>query len=112
MISKEKFVEYLKQIKRLIDNANVLDQALKNFDTTSDFSGFSNFAAIDLTVSMLEDLVGDTRDGDYVPTNIEYFIYDLEFGTKWTEESITESDGTPIDISTPEKLYDYIVKNK
>jgi len=42
---------------------------------------------------------------------IEYFIYDLDFGKDWKEDSCSEEDGTIIDISTIEKLYDFLVLN-
>jgi len=47
----------------------------------------------------------------YSPTNIEYFIYDEEFGSKADEYFITESDGTEVKIRTPEDLWNYLVKN-
>ena len=110
MITKEQFVHYINEIELLIARSNMLDAALKDFDNTSDFGGFSNFRAIDDLVSLLEDVFQQERTIEY-PTDISYFIYDLEFGSNWTEDSFTGSDGKPIDISTPEKLYDYLVAN-
>ncbi len=111
MITKDQFVYYINEIKTLTEQANMLDEALKSFDSCRDFGGFSNFRAVDALVSLLEDAMGEERNKDY-PTDISYFIYDLEFGALWTEDSFQESDGTPIDISTPEKLYDYIIRSK
>lgn len=111
MLTKEQFVYYIGEIKTLIDQAHMLDEALKSFDNCSDFGGFSNFRAVDALVSLLEDVMGEERSTEY-PTNISYFIFDLEFGSEWTEESFQESDGTPIDISTAEKLYDYLIKSR
>lgn len=109
MITKEQFIYYIGEIKTLIEKSDMLSKALADFDSCRDFGGFSNFRAIDALVSLLEDVMGEERSTEY-PTNISYFIYDLEFGSKWTEDSIQESDGTPIDISTADKLYDYLVK--
>lgn len=110
MITKEQFVYYIGEIKTLIEQADMLDNALKNFDSCSDFGGFTNFRAVDALVSLLEDVMGEERSTEY-PTNISYFIYDLQFGSEWTTESFQSSDGTPIDISTAEKLYDYLIQN-
>lgn len=40
---------------------------------------------------------------------LTYWYYELEMGRKWTPDSVEEADGTPIDISTVDKLYDYLV---
>lgn len=40
---------------------------------------------------------------------IEYFCYELDFGKEWREGLITENDGTDINLSTPENLYDYLM---
>lgn len=40
---------------------------------------------------------------------LTYWYYELEMGRKWTLDSVEEADGTPIDISTVDKLYDYLV---
>lgn len=109
MITREQFVYYIGEIKTLIEKEHMLSDALKDFDSCSDFGGFSNFRAVEALVSLLEDIMGEERNTEY-PTNISYFIYDLDFGSLWTEESFQESDGTSIDISTAEKLYDYLVK--
>lgn len=42
---------------------------------------------------------------------IEYFIYDLEFGAKYTEGCVSINEGAPIDISTPELLWDFLVRS-
>ena len=110
MITKEQFVHYIDIIKTLMEKADMLNDALQNFDECSDFSGFSNFRAINALVELLEDIFHEDRSVEY-PTNISYFIYDLEFGSKWTEDSIWDENENSIDISTPEKLYDYLIEN-
>lgn len=40
---------------------------------------------------------------------ISYFIYELEFGKKWEPGMITDVDGSDIDLSTSEKLYDFLI---
>lgn len=58
----------------------------------------------DIVIKLLENMF---HDGD----TISWWIYDLDYGTKYEDGCITENDGTIIDLSTPEKLYDYLIKN-
>lgn len=41
--------------------------------------------------------------------DIDYFCYELDFGRSYVDGCVTDSDGNPIDLSTAEKLYDYLV---
>ena len=43
---------------------------------------------------------------------IGYFIYDLEFGEDYEPGCAVHTDGSNIDLSTVDKLYDYLIKNK
>ena len=110
LISKEKFMSVMNELKEMDDASNRLSDALRDYDSTSDFGGFSNFRAMDIAIDLLNILVQDFP-AEYVGSTIEYFIYDLEWGTAWTEESITEADGTPVRLSTVEELYDYLAEN-
>lgn len=110
LISKERFVEIMKEIKAMDEASRNLSKALEDFDNTSDFGGFSNFRAMDIAIDLLNILVQDFPE-EYFGSTIEYFIYDLEWGEKWEEDSITEADGTPIRLSTVEELYDYLESN-
>lgn len=109
MLTKEEFVNYMNTLKEVMDSSRTLSEALKNFDSCPDFGGFSNFRAEDLIVTLLEKLMDDAKDDKYDISDISYFIYDLEWGSKWTPDSITDMNGNSIDISTVEKLYDYLM---
>ena len=41
---------------------------------------------------------------------LEYFIFDLDFLRDAREYSITYADGTPIDVSSWDKVYDFLVR--
>lgn len=115
MLTKEEFVDYMNTLKKIMDSDTMLSDALKNFDSCSDFGGFSNFRAEDLIVTLLEKLMDDPKDEEYGISDISYFIYDLEWGSNWTPDSITDANGNSIDLSTVEKLYDYLksdIENK
>ena len=107
-LTKEQFVEYVGCIKKTCDKDDMLSEAIEkacNDDCrVIGLYGAECSAMVDL-LSLAMGLEVGTRDGN----EIEYFIYDLNFGKDYNEGSLSEMDGTPIDISTAEKLYDYIV---
>lgn len=107
LISKEKFIKIMNEFKKLVDSSHMLSDALANYDNCTDFGGFSNMRAESIIVDLLNILVQDFPD-DYVGSTIDFFIYDLNWGKDWTEDSICEADGTPIRLSTFEELYDYL----
>ena len=43
---------------------------------------------------------------------ISYFIYELEYGEKYRDGSVVDGDGTNIDISDIDKLYDFLESEK
>ena len=40
---------------------------------------------------------------------IGYFLYEIDFGRSELANSVREADGTPIPMSTPGDLYDFLV---
>ena len=107
-LTKEQFVEYVGCIKKTCDKDDMLSEAIEkacNDDCrVIGLYGAECSAMVDL-LSLAMGLEVGTRDGN----EIEYFIYDLNFGKDYKEGCLIDMDGTPIDISTAEKLYDYIV---
>lgn len=100
MISFEKFKEYIDKYKELLDKEERLDDALKAFSL--DFGGFNIEDMHELFPKMLAELTRDKDDW------IGYFIYELNWGRDWTENSVTEMDGTPIKLQTIEDLYNLL----
>ena len=107
-LTKEQFVEYVGCIKKTCDKDDMLSEAIEkacNDDCrVIGLYGAECSAMVDL-LSLAMGLEVGTCDGN----EIEYFIYDLNFGTDYKEGCLTDMNGTPIYISTTEKLYDYIV---
>ena len=103
MITKEEFCDYIKKIKEYFEFRSQLDNLLNTVIESPDL--------IDTCIRMLEDIMGVDKSADWYKdfgSDISYFIFELNFGKEWTENSITTKDGKSIDISTPEKLYDYL----
>lgn len=42
---------------------------------------------------------------------ISYWMFERDFGRDWHDGCVTNSDGTDIDLSTVQKLYDFLVQN-
>ena len=108
IMSKELFVETIDVIQKKSEYDNQCNKALGEiFD---DGGGFlKDYFVINHLISILNHMFYPNFNKS-VFSDIEYFIYDLNFGKGWTEKSITEK-GVSIDISTSDKLYDYLIKN-
>ena len=58
-----------------------------------------DFLVVDLLAEIMDDQMGD----------IEYFCYELDFGEKYEPGTVTDEHGNEIDLSTAEKLYDFLI---
>ena len=104
MISKETFVKAINTIKTYHEVENLLIDTIEKVTEGVQPGGFFTLGYEDILISVLDEAFG-IQDEEY-PV-IDFFIYVLDFGKKWRPESL-EVDGVAIDISTPEKLYDYL----
>ena len=105
-ISKEEFCKVIKRLEEVQDKQDKICSVLGAVVDTGDLT--------DVVIRLLEKLMNapvyKADGGIYEGSDISYFIYEIDFGRAWTPDSITEIDGTPIDISTAEKLYDYLLE--
>ena len=101
-ITKEEFVSYIAFIKERGEKMDELNRAFTDEFEDSIFYPYLKYEAkmVDLLKSVMHDKYDD----------IEYFIYELNFGEKYEDGMIREKDGTLIDFSTAENVYDYLVK--
>lgn len=101
MISKELFVEVIEDAKKSDDYQNWLNKQLKA-------NGVDGYlfqpTCVDSVIKLLHAYFGDSDADDM----ISYFCFELDYGRKWKTGMITKRDGFDIDISTPEKLYEYL----
>jgi len=67
-----------------------------------------NHLLINQLISILQQLNGDTKLSPHGVTWIEYFINELNFGKNHVS-GCAQINNTPIDISTPESLYDFLL---
>ena len=101
MISKELFVETINFMKERND---AVDRINRELSTEFEYNTFyPYFRYEEMLVKVLEAIMHDENDW------IRYFIYDGNYGENLKPDSVSEIDGTPIDITTPEKLYKFLV---
>lgn len=108
MISKEKFVEIINRLKSYTELQNKINDLFRdNIDNKE--MDFINAGSIcigheSVVVYLLERMF----DTDM----ISYWIYELDYGKEYKYGYVQDGEGNNIDISTVEKLYDYLIKEE
>lgn len=100
MISYKEFEDYMLRLKRIIEADEKVDSALK--EVSPEFGGFHNEIAIDLVLDMLKRLTHDEFD------NIDYYIWDTNWGEDWVNGMITDEKGNDIPMKTLKDLYELL----
>lgn len=108
LLTKEEFCEYINFIKARIEAEYKINDLFTEEFTDSIFMPYGK--CIDKIVSLLSKIMRCEDIDAYGTTDIDYFIYELDFGKKWPEYSVYNEQGTPIPMSTPEELYDYLIE--
>ncbi len=108
-LTKKEFCDIITRLK----SADDLSQSVsKLFQESKDniIRDFTNGASLqinheDVVVKLLSKLMEDS--GEW----IEYFIYELDYGSKYIEGCITKENGEIIKLSNSEELYDLLIEN-
>ena len=106
IISKEKFAEIMNRLKNYNDLQNQIDDLFKN-NIENRERDFMNAGSIcigheSVVVYLLEKIF----DTDM----ISYWAYELNYGEEYEEGCVLDENMNNIDLSTAEKLYDYLVQ--
>lgn len=109
MLSKKTFVEAIEKLKAMEDAEQALYDASDSCVRLYEWKPYSDL--LEIYVKLLEEAMKVEIDERY-GSDISYFIYELEFGKKWKPNYVTDSNGNSIDMSTAEKLYDYLVSER
>lgn len=107
VLSKKEFVDIIDRLREASDLQDRVDEIFRNSRENIE-NDFCNAAALQIShestvVFLLKKMMCDRYD------NIEYFLYELDYGRKYESGMITDDKGQDIDIHTPELLYDYIL---
>lgn len=100
MISKETFVNIMERLETLDKNMEAVDVAFTNL--SPDFCGFYVIEPFNIIIDLLKEIFKDKHDW------LGYFVYELDYLHKFHMGCITQ-DNEPIDLSTWDKVYDYMV---
>lgn len=108
MITKERFVNIINRIKAYNDLQDKIQELFRdNIDNRE--NDFMNAGSIcvgheTIVVELLEHIFDDTD-------TISWWLYENDYGRD-TEIKVWDKNGREIDLSTPEKLYDYLIGGK
>ena len=107
MISKEFFIQCINDVKECEEYA----VKLNDFFRKNKVEGYIFQPDCSATVvRLLHEIFGKADAND----DISYFCYELDFGKRWQKGMIKDTvNGKQVDIdmSSAEKLYDYLVAN-
>ena len=102
MISKDTFVQTMKQLEELDKKMDSVDVAMKAL--SSDFCGFYIPEVIDIAMTILIECFKDTHHW------LTYFICDLDWLHDYEKNDVLVND-MPVDVSTWDKVYDFLIWN-
>ena len=107
MISKDKFIEIINRLKKYNELQDKINDLFRDNINNKEMD-FMNAGSIcigheSVVVYLLERMF----DTDM----ISYFIYELDYGKKYKAGCVLDENMNEIDLSTPEKLYDYLVQD-
>ena len=104
MISKKRFVRVLNFIKKMHEVEDEVNDAFRR--NKMEFNSFSFCDYENELFELLADCVNDENDW------ISWWLYDANYGKDIENGGlyVENEDGSKIDLTTPEKLYDYLAK--
>ena len=101
-LTKDQFVHYINFIKERKEKEDIFNKLFTEEFEDSIFYPYNRYETE--LVNLLETIF----EGD---DTISYFIYELDFGqVEFANHCITNVDGTTVSLTTPEELYDYLIK--
>ena len=108
ILTKEEFVEMMAKIQKAVD----FDRAVEELYWVNGYQSPEHPDLYWVLIKVLDSMfyVDDYKNDAYFVSDIDYFCVELDFGRKYEPGCITYADGTEIDISTSEKLYDYLME--
>ena len=106
-LTKQEFVDILNRLRKATELVDEVEKLFRNSKDNLECD-FCNGAGLQIShegivVKLLEKLMRDSVG------NVSYFIYELDYGREYQESCVSDKNSN-IDISTPEKLYDYLMK--
>lgn len=106
MISKEEFIEIIDKLRKVNDFVDETNAKAKELDDAI-ISDFYNTMSLSIShenivVRLLENMFND-KD------TLSWWLYEQNYGRSF-KLGYLEDNGEKVDLRTPEKLYDYLIK--
>ena len=107
MIDKKEFVDIINKLKEVDDFVDETNNRARKLNDAI-ISGFFNASSLSIShenivVKLLENMFNDNDI-------ISWWLYELDYGRRYRKGCFQDGNGKNINISTPEKLYDYLIK--
>lgn len=111
MINKEKFLHYIKTLREYHEFDSKLYECTNGSFNLLELDPLSNLysdfiSMLNYCLEQKED-IKDNR-GYPIPNDLEYFIYDVEFGKQADKYYMTDAEGVEHHWHNPEEFYDYL----
>jgi len=104
-VSKEMFCSTLEAIKNQKEHDRKCMKALQIVFADAFLCAYNNQEIENKLVEILQVATNDKHKNSW----IEYWIYELECGKRYKHGSVTNADKSIIDLSTSEKLYEFLI---
>lgn len=109
-LSRDEFISIMTQLCVINDLIGEMDEAIKKSNQKEENIRIGEAGAFfygltkdELVASLLDKIMGSENK------DVEYWIFELNYGREYYDGCITWK-GESIDVSTPGKLYDYMVE--
>ena len=103
MISKENFVKYIDELKKIYDITDGLNKILQKISS-------NNEIWFDKHETLIVDILQETFD-DKENDWIGYALYELDWFERYKDGMITDKDGRNIPLRDASDLYDLLIEN-
>lgn len=108
MITKEKFCEVIKNIRAVEKFVENTSQGLRELQKQRVLD--IDFYNPDILIIGYKEALVELLEEFFNKEDLEYFIYELNYGEKYKEGDVTLLDGTILKMGSPEDFYDTMLE--
>jgi hypothetical protein len=106
-ITKEVFIKIMEAIQAQDKHDRACAKAFKVILPNDFTTRYDNDRMIEMLIEILKEAMADTWEYSF----IDYFIYELDFGRKYKDGCIVSETKENINLSSIEKLWDFLANN-
>lgn len=105
-LTKEQFLNCIETYKKMRDEESELYNALQIYDESIFDKWIDSYYMLFSEMCELQEPGYDNDWGN----DLDYFIFELDFGRLYRDGCIEDADGNPIKMSTADELWDILTK--